>query len=140
MAILPYIPGINITVLVDDEPAQEYQPYKIPTPFDSTRNQDLPQTKCFIESQAGSPYAIRFKISPLFLFPDDTDVLIISVFVDGKPFDERCIPRSRLYGADYMDKIWYCQRDLPDGPSESYTLAFEDLKLGKSIFPLVGHD
>ncbi|KAH7232324.1 uncharacterized protein BKA55DRAFT_598302 [Fusarium redolens] len=89
--------------------ASDYQPYEIPTPFDSTMNQDLPQTKCFIESQAGSPFAIRFKISPLFSFPDDTDVLIISVFVDGKPFDEKCIPRSRLYGADYMDKIWYLE-------------------------------
>ncbi|KAF9765083.1 hypothetical protein IL306_002694 [Fusarium sp. DS 682] len=135
MAILPAIPGISIVILVDDEPAQEYQPPSLPTPIDSTERQNLPKARCFIESRAGSPYKIRYRVSPLFSFPDGTDVLVFSVFVDGKPFSTPCVSKEKLHGRDHdhNGEISYCQRDLPDGSSESYGLAFEDLTLMEEV-------
>ncbi|KAK2688293.1 hypothetical protein QWA68_013040 [Fusarium oxysporum] len=133
MGVLPFTPGINIAVLVDGKPAKEYQPWEFPEPFDATMNQGILHTKCYIESQAGSPYAIRFRISSLFTFPDDTDAITISVYVDGKPFDNKCTRKSTLAGAsnlvvEYVDEISYCQRDFSDGSSESYRPVFEDIR------------
>ncbi|KAL5593117.1 hypothetical protein FOBRF1_012219 [Fusarium oxysporum] len=133
MAILPFTPGINVAVRVDGEPAKEYQPWEFPEPFDATMNQRIPHTKCYIQSQAGTPYAIRFRISSLFTFPNGTDAVTISVYVDGKPFDNRCIRQSKLAGAanlgvDYVDEISYCQRDFSDGSSESYRPVFGDIR------------
>jgi hypothetical protein len=102
MAVLPFTPGINIAVLVDGEPAKEYQPWEFPEIFDAIMNQGIPHTKCYIKSQAGSPFAIRFRISSLFTFPDDTDAVTISVYVDGKPFDNKCIRKSTLAGASNL--------------------------------------
>ncbi|EXA35134.1 hypothetical protein FOVG_13905 [Fusarium oxysporum f. sp. pisi HDV247] len=133
MAVLPFTPGINIAVLVDGKPAKEYQPWESPEPFDATMNQGIPHTKCYIKSQAGSPYAIRFRISSFFTFPDDTNAVAISVYVDGKPFDNNCIRQSTLVGAanlgvDYVDEISYCQRDFSDSSSESYRPVFGDIR------------
>ncbi|EWY82982.1 hypothetical protein FOYG_15062 [Fusarium oxysporum NRRL 32931] len=65
-------------------------------------NQGIPNTKCYIKSQAGSPYAVRFRISSLFTFPDDTDAVTIFVYVDGKPFDNKCIRKGTLAGASNL--------------------------------------
>ncbi|EMT72146.1 hypothetical protein FOC4_g10004002 [Fusarium odoratissimum] len=133
MAILPFTPGINVAVLVDGEPAKEYQPWEFPEPFDATMNQGIPHTKCYVKSQAGSPYAIRFRISSVFTFPNDTDAVTISVYVDGKPFDNKCIRKSTLAGAsnlgiEYVGEISYCQRDFSDGSSKSYRPVFGDIR------------
>ncbi|KAH7203411.1 hypothetical protein BKA60DRAFT_467791 [Fusarium oxysporum] len=125
MAVLPFTPGINVAVLVDGEPAKEYQPWEFPEPFDATMNQGIPHTQCYIQSQAGNPYAICFRISSLFTFPDDTDAVTISVYVDGKPFDNRCIRQSKLAGAanlgvDYITNINTV--DEADGESVSSDL------------------
>ncbi|KAJ4103975.1 hypothetical protein NW760_010650 [Fusarium oxysporum] len=107
-------------------------------------NQGIPHTKCYIQSQAGNPYAICFRISSLFTFPDDTDAVTISVYVDGKPFDNRCIRQSKLAGAaslgvDYVDEISCCQRDFSDGSSESYSPVFEDIRPGKSTATIIDY-
>ncbi|WKT52510.1 hypothetical protein QSH57_003024 [Fusarium oxysporum f. sp. vasinfectum] len=144
MGVLPFTPGINIAVLVDGKPAKEYQPWEFPEPFDATMNQGILHTKCYIESQAGSPYAIRFRISSLFTFPDDTDAITISVYVDGKPFDNKCIQKSTLAGAsnlgvEYVDEISYCQRDFSDGSSEYYRPVFDDIRPGKSTATIIDY-
>ncbi|KAJ0144719.1 3',5'-cyclic-nucleotide phosphodiesterase [Fusarium oxysporum f. sp. albedinis] len=54
MAVLPFTPGINIAVLVDGEPAKEYQPWEFPEIFDAIMNQGIPHTKCYINTLAGA--------------------------------------------------------------------------------------
>ncbi|SCO92218.1 uncharacterized protein FRV6_16346 [Fusarium oxysporum] len=130
MAVLPLTPGINIAVLVDGEPAKEYQPWEFPEIFDATMNQGIPHTKCYIKSQAGRPYAIRFRISSLFTFPDDTDAVTISVYVDGKPFDNKCIRKSTLVSASNLGVEPVCEdiRPVDEADGESVNSDLQRIK------------
>ncbi|EWZ30377.1 hypothetical protein FOZG_15864 [Fusarium oxysporum Fo47] len=130
MAVLPFTPDINIAVLVDAEPAKEYQPWEFPELFDAAINQGIPHTKCYIQSQAGYPYAIRFRISSLFTFPDDTDAVTISVYVDGKPFDNKCIRKSTLAGASNLgvEPVFEDIRPVDEADGESVNSDLQRIK------------
>ncbi|KAL7755437.1 hypothetical protein ACKLNR_014535 [Fusarium oxysporum f. sp. zingiberi] len=129
MAILPAVPHISITVLIDGMPAREYQPSCLPQPIYLDGRDKLPMARCFIESQAEKAYKIRYRVSPLFFFPHDTDILIIAIFIDGQLFDERAVLKTQLNGLDYIEEIWYRQRNLTDGSSEWYGMAFKKVTM-----------
>ncbi|KAF4473324.1 hypothetical protein FAGAP_13242 [Fusarium agapanthi] len=135
MAVLPFIPGINISVLVDGEPATEHipQPSQFPTLIDATGNQGIKRNQCFIRSLVDQSYAIRFRISSDFTFPRGKTTLIISVYIDGKPFDNTVIQKKAIVSAtrgdkEYVDFIAYCHRGYADGSSESYEPFFRDIR------------
>ncbi|RKL11520.1 hypothetical protein BFJ71_g4 [Fusarium oxysporum] len=93
-------------------------------------NQGIPHTKCYIKSQAGSPYAIRFRISSLFTFPDDTDAVTISVYVDGKPFDSKCIRKITLAGASNLgvEPVFEDIRPVDEADGESVNSDLQRIK------------
>lgn len=147
MAVHPDIPGINISILVDNKPATEHipSPEDFPPLIDATGHTRVEHNRCHIKSQAGKPFAIRFRISPIFKFPRGKTTLIISIYVDGKPFDNRVIlkriilNKTRL-NREYVDTISYCHREFPDGSSECYKPFFQDIRHpGMSVTTFVYH-
>ncbi|PNP53562.1 hypothetical protein FNYG_15739 [Fusarium nygamai] len=135
MAVLPLIPGLNISVLVDGELATEHIPQlsDFPALIDATGHQRIEHNQCFIESHADSRFAIRFRISSDFKFPWGKTILIISIYVDGKPFDNRVIQKRTILSATrggkvYEDFITYCHRDYSDGLCETYNPIFQDIR------------
>ncbi|KAF5529318.1 hypothetical protein FPHYL_14232, partial [Fusarium phyllophilum] len=136
MAVLPHIPGLNISVFVDGELATEHipQPSYFPTLIDASGHRDIENNQCFIESYADSRFAIRFRISSDFKFPWGKTILIISIYADGKPFDNRIIQKRIIVSATRGDRecqgfISYCHRDYSDGLCETYNPIFQDIRL-----------
>ncbi|KAI1015324.1 hypothetical protein LB504_010932 [Fusarium proliferatum] len=135
MAVLPLIPGINISILVDGTPATEHIPVPehFPPLIDATGHQDVEHNRCHIESQAGKHFAIRINISSVFKFFPGKNTLIVSIYIDGNPFDNVVIPRRYIVsaagdGEEYDEVISYCHRELPDGSSECYKPVFRDIR------------
>ncbi|KLO78844.1 uncharacterized protein LW93_4165 [Fusarium fujikuroi] len=135
MAVLPLIPGINISILVDGTPATEHIPVPedFPPLIDATGHQDVEHNRCHIESQAGKHFAIRIKISSIFKFFPGENTLIVSIYIDGNPFDNVVIPRRYIVSAaredeEYNEVISCCHREFPDGSSECYKPVFRDIR------------
>ncbi|KAF5686380.1 hypothetical protein FCIRC_2936 [Fusarium circinatum] len=135
MAVLPFIPGINISVLVDGEPATEHIPVPedFPPLIDATGHQDIAHNQCFIRSLDNTSHAIRFRISSDFTFPRDKTTLIISTYIDGEPFDNRVVQKKALVSTtrgnkEYVGFMTYCHRGYADGSSESYEAFFRDIR------------
>ncbi|KAF5586824.1 hypothetical protein FPANT_7117 [Fusarium pseudoanthophilum] len=135
MAVLPVIPGLNISVLVDGELATEHipQPSDFPPLIDATRHQSIEHNQCFIESHADSRFAIRFRISSDFKFPWGKTILIISIYADGKPFDARLFQKRFIVSATrggkvFEDIITYCHREYSGGSCETYNPVFQDIR------------
>ncbi|KAF5655248.1 hypothetical protein F25303_765 [Fusarium sp. NRRL 25303] len=135
MAVLPLIPGINISILVDGTPATEHIPVPedFPPLIDATGHQDVEHNRCHIESQAGKHFAIRIKISSIFKFFLGENTLIFSIYIDGNPFDNVVIPRRYIIsaagdGEEYGEVISSCHREFPDGSSECYKPVFRDIR------------
>ncbi|RBR13738.1 hypothetical protein FVER53590_13537 [Fusarium verticillioides] len=133
MAVLPVIPGLNISVLVDGELATEHipQPSYFPPLIDATGHQRIEHNQCYIESRADSHFAIRFRISSDFKFPWGKTILIISIYVDGKPFDARLFQKRFIVsatrgGKECGDYITYCHREYSAGSCETYNPIFQD--------------
>ncbi|KAF5967348.1 hypothetical protein FBULB1_11251 [Fusarium bulbicola] len=126
MAILRDLSLISVAVMIDGKPAQEYQHPCLPKPTYLDERQNLPEARCFIESQDGKAYMIRYRVSPLFFLSHSTDRLIIAVFVDGQLFGERVVLKTQVNNnLDYINVIQYGQRILPDGSSEWYGMMFK---------------
>ncbi|KAF5648621.1 hypothetical protein F52700_937 [Fusarium sp. NRRL 52700] len=135
MAVLPSIPGLNISIIVDGKPAKEYipMPEYFPPLIDATGHQGIEQNKCHIKSEAGKPYAIRIRISSIFRFFCGEDTIIISIYIDGKPFDNVIIPKRYIASAtlnakEYNQVISYCHRELSKSSSECYKPFFRDIR------------
>ncbi|KAG9498298.1 hypothetical protein J7337_011195 [Fusarium musae] len=135
MAVLPVLPGLNISVLVDGELATEHipQPSYFPPLIDATGHQRIEHNQCYIESRADSHFAIRFRISSDFKFPWGKTILIISIYVDGKPFDARLFQKRFIVsatrgGKECADYITYCHREYSAGSCETYNPIFQDIR------------
>ncbi|KAF5971640.1 hypothetical protein FBULB1_9117 [Fusarium bulbicola] len=135
MAVLRSIPGLNISIIVDGKPATEHIPLPeyFPPLIDATGHEDIEHNKCHIKSEAGKPYAIRIRISSDFTFFCGEDTIMISIYIDGKPFDNVIIPKryivsATLDGKEYDEVISYCHRELSDGSSECYKPFFRDIR------------
>ncbi|KAF5694854.1 hypothetical protein FDENT_983 [Fusarium denticulatum] len=135
MAVLPHIPGLNISVVVDGQLATEHipQPSDFPALIDSTGHQRIEHNQCFIESRADSRFAIRVRISSDFKFPWGKTILIISIYVDGKPFENEIIQKRIIVsatrgGKEYVDFIMYCQRHCSNGLCETYNPVFQNIR------------
>ncbi|KAF5591850.1 hypothetical protein FPCIR_5917 [Fusarium pseudocircinatum] len=147
MAVLPVIPGLNISVLVDDKLATEHipQPSDFPPLIDATGHQRIEHNQCFIESRADSRFAIRFRISSDFKFPWGKTILIISIYVDGNPFANRILQKRFIVSStrgskEYEDFITSCHRHYSGGLCETYNPIFQDIRHpGKSAMTLMDH-
>ncbi|KAF5556896.1 hypothetical protein FMEXI_949 [Fusarium mexicanum] len=147
MAVLRSIPGLNISIIVDGKPATEHIPLPeyFPPLIDATGHQGIEHNKCHFKSEAGKPYAIRIRISSDFTFFCGEDTIMISIYIDGKPFDNVIIPKryivsATLDGKEYDEVISYCHRELSDGSSECYKPFFRDIRHpGKSTTTLMYH-
>ncbi|KAF4421774.1 hypothetical protein FACUT_10861 [Fusarium acutatum] len=135
MAVLPFTPGINISILVDGTPATEHIPLPedFPPLTDATGHEDIEHNRCHIESHAGKPFAIRIRISPIFKFFWGENTIIISIYVDGKAFDNVMIPKRYIPSAaccdeEYDEVISYCHREFLDGSSQCYKPIFRDIR------------
>ncbi|KAF5704122.1 hypothetical protein FMUND_12664 [Fusarium mundagurra] len=135
MAVLPFTPGINISILVDGTPATEHIPLPedFPPLIDATGHEDIEHNRCHIQSHTGKHFAIRLRISSIFKFPWGKNTVIISIYVDGKPFDNVIIPKRYILSAAYCDEeyvavISSCHRELSDGSSECYKPVFRDIR------------
>ncbi|KAF5700473.1 hypothetical protein FMUND_14331 [Fusarium mundagurra] len=127
MAILPAVPAFSTTVVVNGEPADEYQPLYIPIPYDA-EFEDVPRTRCFIAAETGQTYSIRFRLSPLFYFGDDTDTLVVSIYIDGNLVEESLVFKTLLGEQDFIEHFSYLHRAFPDGSRSSHAFCFQDLE------------
>ncbi|KAF5981425.1 hypothetical protein FCOIX_4245 [Fusarium coicis] len=135
MAVLPHIPGLNISVLVDGELTTEHipQPSDFPPLIDATGHQRIEHNQCFIESHADSRFAIRFRISSGFKFPWGKTILKIAIYADGNPLDDRAFQKRFIVnttrgGKVYEDFITYCHREYSGGSCETYNPIFQDIR------------
>lgn len=82
MAILTRIPGIDVSVHVNGQPAKEYHSpcrdddHTLPIP-------DPPSHECYIESKSGQTYTVEVTIAPGLKLPGER-IPCIHLYVDGK--------------------------------------------------------
>jgi hypothetical protein len=130
MAILPAVPAFSTTILVDGEPVDEYQPPHIPIPYDPEFNEEMPRTRCFIAAETGCPYSIRFRLSPLFDFADDTDTLIVAIFIDGTLVEQAMVSEHMLGSQVSLEKFPIAIDVYANGSSSVHSFVFRDLSPG----------
>ncbi|KAG5750939.1 hypothetical protein H9Q72_007100 [Fusarium xylarioides] len=142
MAVLPFTPGINVSILVDGivegsplQTATEHIPLPedFPPLIDATSTDVVDHNRCHIQSHAGKHFAIRLRISPIFKFPFGKNTIIVSIYVDGKPFDNVIVPKRHISSAACCDEeydivISSCHREFSDGSSKCYKPVFQDIR------------
>ncbi|KAF5539768.1 hypothetical protein FNAPI_10703 [Fusarium napiforme] len=126
MAILPAVPAFSTTIVVNGEPADEYQPPHIPIPYDAGF-ENVPRTRCFIASETGQSYSIRFRLSPHFNFGENTDTLLVSTYIDGNLIEESLVFKSLVREQDFIEYISHRTREYADGNRITETFSFQDL-------------
>ncbi|RBR15764.1 hypothetical protein FVER53590_25942 [Fusarium verticillioides] len=126
MAILPAVPAFFTTIVVNGEPADEYQPPHITIPYDA-QFENVPRTRCFIASETGQSYSIRFRLSPHFYFGDSTDTLLISIYIDGNLIEESLVFKHLVREQDFIEYISHRHRDYADGNRVTESFFFQDL-------------
>jgi hypothetical protein len=140
MAILPQIPGLCVSIRVADEPAEEYHPPHITPIRDPEIGDEVPTTHCFIESQTGKNFCIRYRFCPLFTFPDGSDAIMLTFFIDGIVCQHLVLIQEDLDRAqDYIQDMWFRSVEKGNGRSENYSLMFQEIAPGKSIGTLKCH-
>ncbi|KAK4161107.1 hypothetical protein QBC43DRAFT_100039 [Cladorrhinum sp. PSN259] len=78
MAVLPFIPGLDVTVVVDGVDAQEYDPPEDENDEQQMKHEDfdpayvppgaIPHIVRYIEAKPGAPYQYRLTLNPIFHF------------------------------------------------------------------------
>ncbi|KAF5578862.1 hypothetical protein FPCIR_11406 [Fusarium pseudocircinatum] len=126
MAILRAVPAFSTTIVVNGEPADEYQPPHIPIPYDA-QFENVPRTRCFIAAETGETYSIRFRLSPRFYFGDDTDTLLVSNYIDGNLIEESLVFKSLVREQDFIEYISHRLREFADGNRITESFSFQDL-------------
>ncbi|KAF5585621.1 uncharacterized protein FSUBG_12396 [Fusarium subglutinans] len=129
MAILPEVPAFSTAIIVDGEPADEYQPPHIPIPYDA-EFEGVPRTRCFIAAETGETYSVRFRLSPLFYFGAETDTLLVSIYIDGSLVEESLVFKSLPGEQDFIDYISHLHREDANGSINPHTFCFQDLAPG----------
>ncbi|KAF5549527.1 hypothetical protein FMEXI_4228 [Fusarium mexicanum] len=126
MAILPAVPAFSSTIIIDGEPADEYQPPHIPIPYDA-EFEGVPRTRCFIAAKTGKTYSVRFRLSPLFYFGAETDTLLVSIYIDGSLVEESLVFKSLLGEQDFIDYVSHLHREDTNGCINTHTFCSQDL-------------
>ncbi|KAF4333824.1 hypothetical protein FBEOM_12354 [Fusarium beomiforme] len=127
MAIIPTVPAFSATILINGKTVDEYQPPHIPIPHDPGLRPELPRTRCFIKAETGHRYSIRYRVSPLFNFAGNTDVLVVSIYIDGNLVEKSCVPKDILGSRDFIEEIDFRHKELPDGSFDTHAFVFQDL-------------
>ncbi|KAF5638576.1 uncharacterized protein FTJAE_5239 [Fusarium tjaetaba] len=107
MAILPAVPAFSTTIVVNGEPADEYQPPHIPIPDWSELLDTI--------------------LSPYFSFGDNTDTLLVSTYIDGNLIEESLVFKHLVREQDFIEYISHRHRDYADGNRVTETFYFQDL-------------
>lgn len=128
MAILPAVPAFSTAVIVNGEPADEYQP-PYPIPYD-VEFEGVPRTRCFIPAETGNTYSVRFRLSPRFDFGSETDTLLVAIYIDGALVEETIVYKELLREQDFIDRIKYRHQQHADGSLTSHEFCFRDLAPG----------
>ncbi|KAF5567955.1 hypothetical protein FPHYL_3018 [Fusarium phyllophilum] len=131
MAILPAVPAFSTTVVVSGEPADEYQPPRIIIPYDA-EFKAVPRARCFIAAETGQSYSIRFRVSPLFRFSNNTDTLVVSIYINGNLVKESLVFETLLSKQDFIKSVSHLHRVYSDGSRSAATFVFEDLTPAES--------
>ncbi|KAF5622821.1 hypothetical protein F25303_11938 [Fusarium sp. NRRL 25303] len=126
MAILPAIPAFSTAVIVNGEPADEYQPPGIPIAYDA-EFEGVPRTRCFIPAETGNTYSVRFRLSPRFDFGIETDTLLFAIYIDGALVEETIVYKELLREQDFIDHIKYRHQQYADGSLTSHEFCFRNL-------------
>ncbi|KAG5802574.1 hypothetical protein H9Q74_010236 [Fusarium xylarioides] len=129
MAILPAVPAFSTAVIVNGEPADEYQPPDIPIPYNA-EFEGVPRTRCFIPAETGNTYSVRFRLSPRFDFGIETDTLLVAIYIDGALVEETIVYKELLREKDFIDHIKYRHQQYADGSLTSHEFCFRDLAPG----------
>ncbi|KAM5519496.1 hypothetical protein FOXYSP1_17920 [Fusarium oxysporum f. sp. phaseoli] len=83
----------------------KYHPHITPI-RDSNLSDEVAVTHCFIESQTGKNFHIRYRFSPLFAFSDGAVAIILKFFIDGIECQQLVMNHDDLIGArDKIQKI-----------------------------------
>ncbi|CVL12518.1 uncharacterized protein FPRN_15114 [Fusarium proliferatum] len=120
MAILPAVPAFSTAVIVNGEAADEYQP-PCPIPYDA-EFEGVPRTRCFIPAETGNTYCVRFRLSPRFDFGNETDTLLVAIYIDGALAEETMVYKEFLREQDFIDYIKYRR-----GSNSWHEFCFQDL-------------
>ncbi|CZR49550.1 uncharacterized protein FPRO_15909 [Fusarium proliferatum ET1] len=125
MAILPAVPAFSTAVIVNGEPADEYQP-PCPIPYDA-EFEGVPRIRCFIPAETGNTYSVRFRLSPRFDFGNKTDTLLVAIYIDGALVEETIVYKELLREQDFIDHIKYRHQHHSDGSRTYHEFWFRDL-------------
>lgn len=79
MAVLPGVPGISVCIKVAGEIATEYQDPEQQPDSES----DTPSSHCYIESRAGSEFAIQTTVAPEYRLKRGHNSLVTYPSIDG---------------------------------------------------------
>jgi hypothetical protein len=94
MAILPQLPGVEITIEVSYQPLQEIQ-----TPEQKESTQSTNKFSTYVVSEAGTEFSIRTKFENALQIGDFR--LAMEIDLDGKTVRYNAIPENRPY-----ERIW----------------------------------
>ncbi|KAG4259280.1 hypothetical protein FPRO03_12956 [Fusarium proliferatum] len=125
MGILPAVPAFSTAVIVNGEPADEYQP-PCPIPYDA-EFEGVPRIRCFIPAETGNTYSVRFRLSPRFDFGNETDTLLVAIYIDGALVEETIVYKELLREQDFIDHIKYRHQHHSDGSRTSHEFWFREL-------------
>lgn len=92
MAVLEFVPGIEVTVCIDGEPLQEYE--------DEGAEDDDKSIIRYIEATSDKAFALELRVGPPYVF--DCPTLGFTVHVDGKEANSPLLEK-KVY---LLNKTW----------------------------------
>lgn len=124
MAIIPGIPGLEVSILVDSQPLPEYS--------EEDESDSVPPgtiTK-FVESRAGSEFAIQIKFGVDFLYASD-DTIVVKICIDGHRADCRLIDQT--FRRTRFPVIIDVARFMEEGVWKKAKFRFTDIVVGEDV-------
>jgi hypothetical protein len=108
MAILPYLPGLEATVLIEDSPCAEIQC------SDDAGEPAQNKVVQYIQSEAGSRFSVKLRVTPQ--YPHKEYDVVVETYIDGYKVDSTILLRERELGIGLSTGFAFCIRG-----SRSYT-------------------
>lgn len=125
MAIIDGIRGLEVAILVDGRPLQEY-----PSPADN--NDGGKRVTCYVLAEPGKEFAIQVKRSHGFKYGAPKWDLKTRIDIDGKKATGSLLSVRKQKDKSYNDRVFSTvDAILENGQWGRHNLMFSDIHLGK---------
>lgn len=120
MAVITYIPGLKVEIIVNGVPLEEF--------VDSDEENPPNTTTKYVEASSGVPFEVQYSFSPTFNAKHD---IALRVFLDGKYSDGHVIYTSEV--SHLAPTRIGSARELVGGSYSKRRFRFSQLDIGKTM-------